>query len=93
MRGNQLIDQSIESPISKQKYKVIQKLIDDAERNESPFPELLKMAMIKLVQLEIPIKIQWRVFLDLADYAKRESRFETAAHLFKVVVSNQPYAY
>ena len=31
--------------------------------------------------------------MDLADYAKRESRFETAAHLFKVVVSNQPYAY
>jgi hypothetical protein len=44
--------------------------------------------MLKLVQLEIPIKIQWRVFLDLADYAKRESRFETASHLFKVVVSN-----
>ena len=51
------MEESIESPISKQKYKVIQKLIDDCERNESPFPELLKLAMIKLVQLEIPIKI------------------------------------
>ena len=57
MRGNQLMDESIESPISKQKYKQIQKLIDDCERNESPFSELLKLAMTKLVQLEIPIKI------------------------------------
>ena len=84
---------SVESPISKQKYKSIQKLIDEWERSEAPFPELLKLTMQKMVILEIPLKIQWRVFIDLADYAKRESRFETAAYLYKVVVASQPYAH
>lgn len=43
--------------------------------------------MQKLVQLSVPKKVYWRVFMDLADYAKRDSRFETAIHLYRVVVS------
>lgn len=31
--------------------------------------------------------------MDLADYAKRESRFSDARQLYKIVVSTQPYAY
>ena len=31
--------------------------------------------------------------MDLADYAKRESRFETSIHLYKIVVATQPYAH
>jgi hypothetical protein len=31
--------------------------------------------MHKLVNLDIPQKIHWRILLDLADYAKRESHF------------------
>ena len=92
-KSKQLQYDSVESPISKQKYKNIQKLIDEWEKSEAPFPDLLKLTMKKMVLLDIPIKIQWRVFIDLADYAKRESRFETAAHLYKIVVASQPYAH
>ena len=31
--------------------------------------------------------------MDLADYAKRESKFDESRYLFKIVVSQQPYAY
>ena len=34
-----------------------------------------------------------RIVLDLADYAKRESRFKEAKLLFKLVSYLQPYAY
>ena len=31
--------------------------------------------------------------IDLADFAKRESKFNEARYLFKIVISTQPYAY
>ena len=43
--------------------------------------------------MEIPQKIHWRIYLDLADLAKRESKFTEARHLYKTVVAIQPYAY
>lgn len=49
--------------------------------------------MTKMVQMEVPQKVHWRIFMDLADYAKRDSRFETAIHLYRIVVSMQPYAH
>lgn len=33
------------------------------------------------------------MYLDLADFAKRESQFEDAKTFFKLVISTQPYAY
>ena len=43
--------------------------------------------MLKLVQNSVPKKIYWRVFMDLADHAKRDSRFETAIHMYRIVVT------
>ena len=37
--------------------------------------------------------MHWRVVLDLADFAKRESKFREAKLLFKLVSYLQPYAY
>jgi len=37
--------------------------------------------------LNIPQKIHWRILLDLADFAKRESKFSEANYLFKIVVT------
>ena len=37
--------------------------------------------------------MNWRVFLDIADIAKRESKFDEARHFFKIAVSVQPFAY
>jgi tetratricopeptide (TPR) repeat protein len=35
----------------------------------------------------MPQKIHWRVYLELADLAKRESKFQDARYFFKIVVS------
>lgn len=37
--------------------------------------------------------MHWKILLDLADFAKRESEFTEAATLFKIVTHIQPYAY
>ena len=43
--------------------------------------------------LNLPKKVHWRIMLDLADFAKRESRFREAKMIFKLVAYLQPYAY
>lgn len=43
--------------------------------------------------MELPQKVQWKILMEMADYAKRESRFESTIHLYKVIVTLQPYAY
>ena len=46
-----------------------------------------------ILSLKVPQKMQWRVFLDMADFAKRESKFDEARYLFQLVASMQPFAY
>ena len=41
----------------------------------------------------MPRKVHCRIIMDLADYAKRESKFKEAKLLFKLVSYLQPYAY
>lgn len=41
----------------------------------------------------MPKKVHYKILLDLADFAKRESEFTEAATLFKIVTHIQPYAY
>lgn len=50
-------------------------------------------AFKRIASQDIPQKIHWRILIDLADFAKRDSRFNEARHFFKIVVSTQPYAY
>jgi hypothetical protein len=35
--------------------------------------------------LNMPKKIHWKIILDLADFAKRESKFNEAKFLFKLI--------
>lgn len=42
---------------------------------------------------DLPKKVHWKVFLDLADYAKRENEFHKANTFFKIVTHLQPYAH
>lgn len=89
-----LRDNAVESPTSKNKYKGVSKFVEDLERaGEVSFSELVAETMAKVTNLDIPKKILWRLFLDLADYAKRESKFDCARQLYKIVVCIQPYAY
>jgi len=43
--------------------------------------------------INVPKKVHWKILLDLADFAKRESKFEEAKILFKLITHIQPFAY
>ena len=76
----------MESPNSKNKYKLISRDMKEMEKT-SNFEKLLQASLMKIVTLNVPHKIHWRVYLDLADFAKRESKFEEARQFFKIVIS------
>ena len=66
-------------------------LMKESEKNSSSFKKVLIQCLEKLQN--VPQKIHWRAYLDLADFAKRESKFEEARNLFHIVSIIQPYAY
>lgn len=61
------------------------------EQEKNGFQTVIKETFSRV--LNVPRKVHWRVVLDLADYAKRESRFKEAKILFKLVSYLQPFAY
>jgi len=79
-----------ETPNSKHKYKQMARELKDAER-AGGLEEMIKIVFTQIVK--VPRKIHWRVILDLADFAKRESKFTEAKYLFKLVSYLQPFAY
>jgi len=79
----------LETPNSKHKYKSTFKEMKELEKEG--FSAVLKFSFARIIQL--PKKVHWRLILDLADFAKRESRFREAKLLFKLVSYLQPYAY
>ena len=79
----------VETPNSKYKYKQIAR--DMKEKEKNGFAAVIKETFAKI--LNVPRKVHWRVIIDLADYAKRESKFKEAKLLFKLVSYLQPYAY
>lgn len=88
-RINKLLNDLPETPNSKYKYKQISREMKDNERHG--FQAVIKETFARI--LNVPRKVHWRVVLDLADYAKRESKFKEAKLLFKLVAYLQPYAY
>jgi hypothetical protein len=52
------------------------------EKGSVSFKEITVKSMELIQTLRVPQKIHWRVFLDLADFAKRESKFDEARNLF-----------
>ena len=71
----------METPNSKHKYKIISREIKDVEKKG--FCETIKLVFEKL--LTVPKKVHWKILLDLADFAKRESKFNEAKILFKLI--------
>jgi len=41
----------------------------------------------------MPKKIHWKILNDLADFAKRESKFIEAKILYKLICNLQPFAH
>jgi la-related protein 1 len=86
-----LLNDLVESPISKNKFKNFSALMKENEKNSTSFKSVVIQSLDKLYA--VPQKLHWRAFLDLADFAKRESRFEEARNLFHLVSIIQPFAY
>lgn len=86
---NSLKNDLVETPISKHKFKNFSKELKDIEKKG--FEQAIKFTFQKILQL--PRKIHWKIILELADFAKRESKFNEAKILFKLISYIQPFAY
>lgn len=64
---------------------------DLKEAEKKGFSHTVKMVFERI--LALPKKVHWKLLLDLADFAKRESRFSEAKLLFKLITHLQPFAY
>jgi hypothetical protein len=78
---NQLKHDLNETPISKHKHKQVARELKDFEKKG--FASAVKLVFERIISL--PKKVHWRILLDLADFAKRESKFEEAKILFKLI--------
>jgi hypothetical protein len=82
----------MESPRSKNKFKQISKEMLDLQKNNT-FEQFLQHVLRKVFSINLPQKIVWRVYLDISDFAKRESKFDQARFFYKLAITTQPYAY
>jgi la-related protein 1 len=79
-----------ESPATRSAFKDFYRKLRAEER--SSFQDAEKFAMLSLKDGSLPESIHWRVYLELADLAKRSNRFEEARKLYQQVYKLQPYA-
>jgi hypothetical protein len=85
----QLKQDLVETPVSKHKHKQLARDLKETEKKG--FSAAVKLVFERIVGM--PRKVHWRIILDLADFAKRESKFEEAKILFKLITHLQPFAY
>jgi len=85
-REQRMCQDLLDSPNSKQRFKGISKDIKELEKSPSCSFYDIVLQTFKMIKT-VPQKIHWRIYLELADLAKRESKFSFAASMFKIVVS------
>mmetsp|Transcript_14831 Transcript_14831/g.20940 ORF Transcript_14831/g.20940 Transcript_14831/m.20940 type:complete len:1454 (+) Transcript_14831:187-4548(+) len=81
----------VESPTTKSAFKVFQRSF--REKSSSSVQEAEEFAHQSIEDGSVPTQVHWRVFLELADLAKRSNRFDKARTLYQQVCKLQPYAY
>mmetsp|Transcript_22701 Transcript_22701/g.26039 ORF Transcript_22701/g.26039 Transcript_22701/m.26039 type:complete len:1700 (-) Transcript_22701:211-5310(-) len=79
-----------ESPATRSAFKDFYRKLRVEERLS--FQDAENYAMSSLSDGSLPGSIHWRVYLELADLAKRSNRFEEARNLYQRVYKLQPYA-
>ena len=79
-----------ESPATRSAFKDFYRKLRAEERIS--FHNAEKYAMTSLSDGTLPEPIHWRIYLELADLAKRSNRFEEARNLYQKVYKLQPYA-
>jgi la-related protein 1 len=83
-----LITQLQLSPLSKYLYKEFSKTFKDKEKDG--FAKTVEWTSQNLAFL--PQKIHWKIYLQLADLAKRENQRKQAKYYYQLVNETQPYA-
>ena len=91
-RQRQLLQDVAETPVSKKKQQGLSQLIKIEEKSGS-FEQVVVSALSQIQECNLPQKVNWKVFIDLADYAKRMSKFEQAKYFFKIAIAMQPFAH
>lgn len=78
----------VESPTTKQTYKQFFKQFKAKEKDGLlPAQEFAEQNLKQL-----PVKVHWKVYLELADLAKRENSLKLARRFYRRVIQLQPYA-
>lgn len=80
----------VESPSTRASFKEFYREYRLKER--SSFREAKEFALSALEDEGFPSNLHWRVYLELADLAKRSNQFEEARKLYVKVCELQPYA-
>lgn len=80
----------MESPATRSAFKDFYREFRAKER--SSFQEAEDFAFQTMKDGTIPEQIYWRVYLELADLAKRSNKFDNARQLYRKVCQLQPYA-
>lgn len=78
---HQMRQDLVETPVSKHKHKQLSRDLKESEKKG--FAHAIKLVFERIITL--PKKVHWKILLDLADFAKRESRFDEAKILFKLI--------
>jgi len=80
-----------ESPQTRSLFKDFYKTFRLKEKES--YESAVEYAKRVLQDPEVPEKIHYKIYLEMADLAKRENKFEKARELYQHVNSKQPYAY
>lgn len=80
----------IESPATRAAFKEFYRTIRSEERLS--FQNAENFALQSLSDGSLPESVHWRVYLELADLAKRSNRYFEARRLYKMVCQLQPFA-
>ena len=80
----------VESPAMRSAFKDFYRKFRIKER--SSFRDAEEFALSTLKDGALPNTVQWRVYLELADLAKRSNQFGEARKLYRQVCELQPYA-
>ncbi len=80
-----------ESPASRTAFKEFYRSFKTEEK--SSFEKAEEFALRAIESVSVPETLHWRVYLELADLAKRFNRFAEARRLYQHVCQLQPYAF
>ncbi|CBN74834.1 conserved unknown protein [Ectocarpus siliculosus] len=78
----------VESPTTRLAFKDFYRAFRAKEKTSFHAAKVFAMECFKM----LPVKVHWRLYLEIADLARRENRFVEARKLYRKVTKMQPFA-